>query len=540
MIDPRDRLLNYALLRVLREDAEPEVDLAAQIARAWERGVRGSIQPEELGELLEEPLEPEAVSQTKLVPQNGRASSHVPARQVNGHGRASGRTKVNGHDRAPATPSLLRRAPVQAAAAALVLATAGLWWWRQAGPKLEAPGSSLAGAFARLDQPATVIRGTERRRSETLEPGDAVWSAEQTLAIQLAGAGTVHLQPGSLVRFDGVHEPESPAEVEQVALLVGGLDWSVPSEPSGAGAADALLDFGFAELAPGPGGRVDAAVEPVLAGYRVSLAEMLEEPWDEPRVLSLSVAGGTSRLTLGDRIESLEPGNAPVRFESHPVDSETRKRFESLRQSLFAGAEGLREVGGYTNFGLLIDQLTLDLKSAPGLWADLAERWTKDGDPRARPVLLSCLQMSDSPRALFLARRLWREDPAAFLDDQIVSFAERGAFEFQREVAARVAGWDAADDGPLPILSAAYLAQSGDDSGYEVLAEAVRRSKGFSDSESMWRGSWARSGLRSREPGALGSRSGRGLQAGAGLPRAERHDLCQRDSVLLRSLAGSA
>jgi hypothetical protein len=63
--------------------------------------------------------------------------------------------------------------------------------------------------------------------------------------------------------------------------------------------------------------------------------------------------------------------------------------------------------------------------------------------------------------------------PAAFSEDAIVALAELGAFELEREVRARVAGWRPGD--APPTLSAARRALDGDASARDVLLAALER-----------------------------------------------------------------
>jgi hypothetical protein len=113
------------------------------------------------------------------------------------------------------------------------------------------------------------------------------------------------------------------------------------------------------------------------------------------------------------------------------------------------------------------------LREMPELWplADeaIAELLDPDRAPAyVRAEILPALAVDPSPFAYEAVREAWLVDPAVFSTDVIVAMAERGAFEFEREVDVWFDAWDEGAEGdPFPV--ALRLAVLGDDRGAQFL-----------------------------------------------------------------------
>ena len=89
--------------------------------------------------------------------------------------------------------------------------------------------------------------------------------------------------------------------------------------------------------------------------------------------------------------------------------------------------------------------------------ADL-DTWSEGEEWRS--MLLSLLSLDRNQTSLRIARTVWMKRPEAFGYEHVVALAERGAFEFEREIEIMVAEHDV-DDLTAVILPAARLALQG-------------------------------------------------------------------------------
>jgi hypothetical protein len=97
-------------------------------------------------------------------------------------------------------------------------------------------------------------------------------------------------------------------------------------------------------------------------------------------------------------------------------------------------------------------------------------------DSAVKGVILDLCARERSKHALDLARDFWTEDPAAFGIEHMVAFAENGADEFERELAA-VLEDGVALPGQSRVLAAAFFALRGDDRGRAILEEGAQSSE---------------------------------------------------------------
>ena len=436
---------------------ESQVDLTARITAAWARGVRGSLDPEELFDVLGEGEKPLAGD----TPENGfpRRERKAAVRQ-------------------------LRPLRVLAAAAGLLAALGAAWWWvRSAGPSTQ--------PLAVATHAVLLLRGAEgtAERGTTLEPGDSLVVAEVPVELAFASGAVLRIDPVGVLAL-GLAGPGEP----DVILALGAVDLR------GAG-ADFVLRTDFSSLRIPPDAAVVAAVvleEPDVVA-RLSPAELgrrlLDAGFDAPRLFTVRVIAGEVELVHAAASEMLTAASGPITLWSRPAPSAlTRRqaaeleRFDALFEQICVERAELpmkQLWGGYAESSLAMEGLSELLADAPPLRSRLRERVHH---LRAAPqtpngftaCVLDFLVQDPADDSLRLARELWLESPDDFREIHVVGFAERGAFEFQRELRAAVGAFEPADaEDDRPVLAAVYLAVRGDDLGRAQLEEALDPASGI-------------------------------------------------------------
>ncbi len=439
MIDFRDRVLEYALVEVYR--GRRGADLSRRIASAWERGLRGTLEDEELARLLGEPEDREPHEFPLL-----------PGSSSNGIGSAS-----------PLSQAWFRRRWLPAAiAAGILIATGTLALWL---------GSRRAAEpFGVVSKEVLVIRGPARTelRSIDILPGDVLAVEDAPLRLALRGGADLDLAPRSVLLAARLED------AVQIDLAFGELEVSCGVEPLN-------IATGFASVRAAPGSRLLARVSVAGAAGTLDLlapadrARVLLRPdFDRERKFHVRVIDGEARLAQGDRFETAVAGSAERVFSSRAEVELTqgdRQRFDDLYRDVCE-----KPMAPYPELAASMRELSGLLADHPSLWKIFRERATqlrvKPGAAAIAPHVIDVLHQDFSSESLELARELWLEIPEAFREEHMVAFAERGAFEFQREVRAQVATWEESSGLPPPVLAAAYLCYRGDGSGTAILRRA--------------------------------------------------------------------
>ena len=452
---PEDRLLEYALERVLGEEhsGAHEVDLAPEIVAAWERGVRAEISAEDL--LAEEPT-------THTV-------HTFPTR---------------------------RRSPAWRVAAGLVAVTGlGAVLWQLAGQDsgpLEGPdrGTELA---AQLDDPiapdvgqppfAQASRGLvsladpAAAPTTVLEPGERMTVAGvDPVSVQFEG-GRLEFEPGAVF---SLHDAELSLHLEYGGVRIGGF-----AETFGFDFA-----FGAAEVLPRGVARVRIeGDEPRFEGQPERARETLLEGGTLARSIEFDVRSGDVRIRSGGERWTLHENDAYVAVEA-PDGRASLALLDrdwlmdrAMRMIEFPGPRfGSKALAMGRNLAtqdseLAVKDLTAFLDEDPRGWSLLHAMLIDSSEqPPARRVnLLEFLAQVDSPRAMRVARSLWARTPDEFWDDTLIAFAEAGDPGFADELRARVEIGLVDPDARYPGLrAAAYLARRGDDLGRELLWSEVQ------------------------------------------------------------------
>lgn len=360
MTDPRDRLLEGALERVMRK----EPDLTRRIVSAWERG--------------EEPRNFDAAESAREAPR----------------------------------PRPVTGAPTR--------------WWG-----IPATAAAAIAAFFGVRELL--------EQSSSVDPGSA--SRSETVAVATEGRGSDG--PAALARstpLDG-EEPQSPEHQSPERQ-------SPDFGPTPGGVDPLLANAGEPARGPELGGRGAGGAELVAAGP----ADTAPQASDDPALPTTQ----TATLTIEER-KSLEQLYLVVsRGEEAPTVQAGIEYGMPLPPFDKLAAFGRRSS---THWGVVADRVRSEFEGQ--------RRWTV-----ARARLLAYLGYDESDDALKLARELWLRSPESFEDANVVAFAERGAFEFEREIFALVADYEAAGR-EAPVLPAAYLGLRGWEEGRDVLAEAV-------------------------------------------------------------------
>lgn len=435
MTDPRDRLLESALEELL-DPSEP-VDLAPRVREAWERGERGSGTGEG----------------PSLAPITGSPDVHRPE------------------------PGLPRVLPLLGAAAAVLVVGAAAWMWSRPdeGPRLTA------------SRHVTVVRSGrwEADFARDIGPGDAVVAdGADPVVLSLPDGGALTLSPATVLAVDRGESGDWSLD-----LRLGTAVLEAPPD----GPLALSTGFARADLAPASSARAavkfDFAAQDERPGDLQEWARERLEPADiPPRVLTLDVLAGEVGLDAGGKGGKAVTARAGERREvaSHPLSPEEAERTDELFMAM-ANA-GLFNAKG--NWFDLPDYRADDTLRKLSEFASVRhQRWTlvagwvedmferAEREPRLLSRVLDFLAYDDSPRALRLARELWLERPDVFLVDHILALAERGAFEFHRELTAMVGLHEPGAPYP-PILPAAYLGLRGWGEGLGVLEEALAKFAG--------------------------------------------------------------
>ncbi|MFN0243373.1 MAG: hypothetical protein ACKVWV_10825 [Planctomycetota bacterium] len=454
-VDARDRLVDFALERL--HAPREEVDLAAQILDAWERGERGS----DVSELIE-------------------PAEHAPVR------------------RAPLVeprPVAPRRTLVRASLAAVVLvaitAVLALFWTRDGGPS-SAPGRPPGPPpvpIARAAAPVRVLRGAppeDVTTSDILARDLVVIAHGASAEIVLASGGRFTARDGAVLAL--ALTPSASTESTRdarasvaLALYRGALDVACGPE---ALAIDTVLST-LSVAPPCAVFQAEVVWEPSSNAARTALAsELVALTTDDesgPSKLRTKVESGALWITRATGRERLVAGTARDLVAPARAGEVTSTGRESLTKRLDAVLRGYAEPDSWQPFGpvrtpferdVAKDLLAL-LAKEPQYWSVLEEdlaariaRFELASEPFRRVV--DMLLADASGHGFDLGRKLWLLHPAGFRDVHIALFAERGAFEFEREAHARVALAEPMD-GVLPVACAAWVAREGDRAGNELL-----------------------------------------------------------------------
>ncbi len=236
--------------------------------------------------------------------------------------------------------------------------------------------------------------------------------------------------------------------------------------------------------------------EPIVELEReVRATRRRRAPWI---VLAAAAAAGIAALAYwlaGPRRAARDEGGAPGRGFAQTVTPPVVDVVPGAGSAL-AGAEMVDkaqalfrtmiwdDVPSFPTAPMMWEKLASDSKRAtvalagmlsaePLLWDAIEPAVEKtaampDADPYVRAVLIDLLARERSTRAIDVARELWQTIPASFMVEHLVAFAESGAEEFERELAALLE-----DDIAFPresrVLPAAYFAAREDDRGREIL-----------------------------------------------------------------------
>ncbi|MEM9802533.1 MAG: hypothetical protein AAGA20_19560 [Planctomycetota bacterium] len=416
MIDPGDRLLEYALHEVLGGDGADARDLSGAVRREWERGERRELSP-----LERRRIEAEAAA----------------ALYVESESRPRASTR---------SPSL---GPRTAAAAAALLAAAGVLAYL-ARSRPEAPDPLSNSEFIARADTALWVDGVPGASIE-LDRGDLARTPRgQGALVALANGGRLRADPGTAFRVDG---PSS------FALLEGTL--GVEAGP----AALTITLPGDVELAVDADGeaRVDVVTE-----RGIGVIDVAAKPGDArlagPSGTALPLDAEADRATL-------LLGVAGVRLAS-PTERVVPEELRALADEGLPPGIHLEMLNVAYLEGVLAT-----LREQPELWP-LAREAARDVlDSAATPKyvrsdLIGSFSIDPSPFAAEVLRTAWLDDPAAFPVDAIVALAERGIPEFEREVDAWLEAWDpSSEDDPFSV--ALVLALAGDQAAAPFLRTAI-------------------------------------------------------------------
>lgn len=440
--DPRDRVLDYALGRVLDEEGGP--DLTANILQAWSRGVRGSLEVDEtdLGQ--------------DALPTPPRSTAPAP------NGSATRETVPRG--------GRLRLVRSLAASAAVVALFLSVWKWGRPAPE---PPFAVASAKVELLSGANLTPRTDTN----IRPGDVI----------LVDSGPVDIRVGAASLRAGAETILIARERDGQALV----ELELGSIELTAGAEAFLLAAPFAGIRALPGSDLEARVEldtwPTAyaeLAFREQAVALLGPGFAGKRSISLNVSAGAAEFEHEGSLLTVVPESGP-RTVAGPVllAEDDIERFDELFDMLCLAERRVYESKGLDLRLAEMDELSEILERSRPLWARLAKRSATVAS-EFRVNVIDFLQIDPSPESLALASDLWLDYPASFLDRHLVTFAERGAFEFEREIGAQVEMFDPASIGEpipglerneldMPIVSAAYLAVHGDGAGRELLIQAT-------------------------------------------------------------------
>lgn len=415
MIDPRDRLLERSLVRLL--GGEPEApDLAPRVLDAWQRGVRAPVQ---LGagnhaeDALEDADAGPAESASPWPLRVGVAAALAAAlgaglwRALDWTGEPRGTAAETGLE------PIAREGPLAPTQPNL------------AGPWRATKPSALPAAFGSLEALAGAIL-TVDGGGISLGSGALRVAADTAAAtVQLPGDARLDLAPGSRARVElSLDRPPAPGNVDLGAWWSGerGSAYGrLTIEVTGKGArlhglGPARTLDGPSRYYVGPGG-----LDEDLGQGAALVAELASLPADD-----LPIPGRIERWT---------------------------------RASL--------------------DGPLVTLREDPALWLEagpvLGDLLARDAAPPAlQGILIDALAQDRSPIALRVLREAWMGVPERYSSDAIVTLADRGLPEFVREVHGAMRHWNVAgspEGDALPL--ALWLALQGKGDGALALAESL-------------------------------------------------------------------
>ena len=426
-MDPRDRLVDYALERLAREDES--VDLSGRVRSAWERGVAGP----DLHDL-----------DASEVPRGPRALTREPR--------------------------VRSRRAYAWAAAAVVLVGVGLWRWNLPAPQ----GDQVPVAEVNLSRPLPVLEGGVWRIGEeglVARPiGAPLWvDGLAPAVVKLPGGASLAVQPGS--RF---------AATENGVRL----DWGGLEATSGEAALE--LELGDARVRLAPHSVLACDLD---ADHRAPSPDQLH--LIEPAHFALAQGVARLRLQLHRGDAQLGSEGASIALSSgaavdfaldasgpHPLDPGLRGGIQGMLAALF---EGKPYPGPWTPyqdeaFAILLEQLGDEPAAWVDLEADFAAKLAEPMGAAQRGRFLDVLVTNRTRGARRLVEEQWRLHEPAFSADHLVAMAERGHPQFVEELEGIVALTEPGEQPPPgladwidPTLPAAYLALRGDARGVEHL-----------------------------------------------------------------------
>ncbi|MBK9388623.1 MAG: hypothetical protein IPN34_27745 [Planctomycetes bacterium] len=331
------------------------------------------------------------------------------------------------------------RPRVLAAAAGLVLAlgAAAAWWWSHA--TRVAPIASSTDAL-RVFRPA---KGAELDTRELLAGDVVVTGAGEVAWLDLASGGRLVLVPCGALTTSGAGRRR------------------VGARPRTRRARDVpralVLDAGFARLVASPGSALlaeigvdDAELAPAPSTRSRGAARAPRAAPQAPRTLHIAVERG------GVELEARRSArNAVERRRARRVDgpaNPARLVTDEGKAELLAHLDALRrgprlEAAWWTTFAQrereLVTTLAKHLEKSPQYWplarAEIVRR-VRDGEASSEFArrAVDVARLAPEREGVPLVRALWLADPGAFREPQIVTLAERGLFEFEREALAMI------------------------------------------------------------------------------------------------------
>jgi len=351
---------------------------------------------------------------------------------------APGVSRNGGHARPQPVLRRLRTLYVAAAAAAVLLLA--LVWQLSRPPYADAP---LAVASS----------------GQIIQIGDVVRVGSEPLDIHLANGAELRAEAGTvLVATEREGRPAFELELGSLEL--------------GAGVESLWVTTDFAGVRALPGAELTMSVDQNPLGKRA---------------LSMNVTVGVAEFEHDGALLTVVPTRGPRTLAGPVLLAENDiELFDTLFEELCVLRETrMYEAKGLPQRILALEELSGVLARSVPLWARLARRVEeRRDDPLSKVVLgnvIDFLHTDPSVEALSLASDLWLEIPELFTETHLVTFAERGAFEFQREIEAMVVMYEPVDDPLLerdyrqdpPVLAATYLAVRGNDAGRELLEKSV-------------------------------------------------------------------